>query len=109
MTAVLGNTDDPHLGLRETEVVTAGGRKFLLHHIVDPARPTELIQRRLELDRPDVVVFGHTHRPFSERIGGTLFLNPGSAGRARFDQARTMALLRIGEGELDVKFVELGP
>lgn len=109
VTAVLGNTDDPHLGLRETEVVTACDRKFLLHHIVDPSRPAESIQRRIELDRPDVVVFGHTHRPFSERIGGTLFLNPGSAGRARFHQARTMALIQIGEGELDVKFIELGP
>ena len=31
----------------------------------------------------DVVVTGHTHVPMAERFGGTLVINPGSAGEAR--------------------------
>ena len=35
VTAVVGNTD-AGLNLNLTEVVELGGRKFLVHHIVDP-------------------------------------------------------------------------
>jgi len=38
-------------------------------------------------------VFGHTHKPFCERLNGTLYLNPGYAGRTRFNLPRTVALL----------------
>src|SRR5579862_9625580 len=56
VTAVFGNTDEA-LGYRETEVVELGGRKFMVHHIVDVQRPSEIVQRRMTKDRPDVVVF----------------------------------------------------
>src|SRR5687768_3443014 len=105
VTAVLGNTDNG-IALRETEVVQLDGRKFLIHHIVNPHAPHEVIARRIAREKPDVVVFGHTHKPFSERINGTLYLNPGSAGRARFNLPRTVAILETG-AELRVEFKSL--
>ena len=36
-----------------------------------------LLRRAKEL-KADVVLFGHTHRPFLLRVGGILFCNPGS-------------------------------
>jgi uncharacterized protein len=105
VTAVLGNTDSG-ISLRETEVVQLDGRKFLIHHIVNPHAPHETIARRIAREKPDVVVFGHTHKPFSERINGTLYLNPGSAGRARFNLPRTVAILETGP-ELKVEFKPL--
>jgi predicted phosphodiesterase len=39
------------------------------------------------------VVFGHTHKPFSENIGSTLFFNPGYAGKSRFGMPRSVAIL----------------
>jgi putative phosphoesterase len=105
VTAVLGNTDTG-ISLRETEVVQLDGRKFLIHHIVNPHAPHETIARRIEREKPDVVVFGHTHKPFSEKINETLYLNPGSAGRARFNLPRTVAILETGP-ELKVEFKHL--
>lgn len=105
VTAVLGNTDTG-ISLRETEVVQLDGRKFLIHHVVNPHAPHETIARRIAREKPDVVVFGHTHKPFSERINGTLYLNPGSAGRARFNLPRTVAILETGP-ELKVEFKNL--
>jgi predicted phosphodiesterase len=32
-----------------------------------------------------VVVFGHSHLPHDERLSGTWFFNPASAGPRRFD------------------------
>lgn len=95
VTAVLGNTD-AGLDFRDTEVVSLAGRKFLVHHIVDARQPHEDLQRRLEREAPDVVVFGHTHKPHNEVVGRTLFFNPGYAGKARFNLPRSVALMHVG-------------
>jgi putative phosphoesterase len=95
VTAVLGNTDSPLPGIRETEFIRLGPVGFLVHHIVDPLRPSETLQRRLQLNQPDVVIFGHTHKPFSERFHNILFFNPGSAGPQRFNLRRSLALFHL--------------
>lgn len=104
--AVLGNTD-AGVDLNLTEVVTLGGRKFLLHHIVNPRALTDDLKVLIARERPDVVVFGHTHKPFNEVIGGVLFLNPGYAGKKRFALDRGVAILRCDGKELRAEFVPL--
>lgn len=106
VTAVTGNTDQG-LTLRETEVVTLGGKKFLIHHIVRPGTGSSRIEARLRSEKPDVVMFGHTHEPFAQQFGKMLYINPGSAGRKRFDLPRTVALMDIIDGELRHRFVPL--
>jgi len=106
VTAVTGNTD-VGLNFKDTELVRLAERKFLVHHIVDVRSPSAIVQRRLVRDNPDVVVFGHTHKPFSERIGNVLYFNPGYAGRPRFAMPRTVAILHWENGELRPEFKEL--
>jgi len=108
VTCVLGNTDDPRFNYSLTEVVTLAGRKFLIHHIVDPRKLTDDLQRRLLREQPDVVVFGHTHKPFSASINGTLFFNPGYAGKQRFELERSIALLTLDEDQIQSKYLRLG-
>src|SRR6185503_10507217 len=57
VTAVTGNSDTG-LSYNETEAVQLGGRKFLVHHIVDPRAPGKIIRQRIVRENPDVVVFG---------------------------------------------------
>lgn len=104
--AVLGNNDSsPAFPL--TQVVTREGRKFLVHHIVTPHALHSDLKLRIARERPDVVIFGHTHKAFSEIIGGVHFLNPGYAGKPRFGQPRSVALLETDATGLHVRFVEL--
>ena len=107
VTAVLGNTDDGALQFKETELVELAGRKFLLHHIVNPMAPSDTVQSRLHRARPDVVVFGHTHKPFCQSIGGTLFFNPGYAGPSRFGLPRSVAILHCNEGAITPEYLPL--
>jgi putative phosphoesterase len=93
VTAVSGNTDEPGFGYRETEQLELAGRKFLLHHIVDPLRFADGLPSDKTAERPDIVVFGHTHKPYHEFLGKTLFFNPGYAGKSRFGMERTIAIL----------------
>ena len=97
VTAVLGNTDS-FLPLNETEAVELDGRKFLVHHIVNPHAPAEPIRQRIQREQPDAVVFGHTHRPFCQVIGGVLYFNPGCAGKQRAAGERSVAILQWKRG-----------
>jgi uncharacterized protein len=106
VTAVLGNNDWDER-FRETESIELAGRKFLIHHIVVPGRPSETLSRRLKAHQPDIVVFGHTHAAAETRVNGTLFVNPGYAGKPRFSQPRSVALLEVAESGLKVRFIDL--
>ena len=106
VTAVVGNTDSG-LQRAETEVLRLGQFTFLLHHIVDPHHLTSSLRRRIEKEAPDVVLFGHTHQPLVQRIGKILFVNPGSAGKKRFDLPRTLALLDLGGSSLQPEIIHL--
>ena len=106
VTAVIGNTDSSST-FRLTEAVTLGGRKFLVHHIVNPYALKEELQLRVARERPDVVVFGHTHKAFCETIGGELYFNPGSAGKPRFGRGRTAAILHCDGREIRPEFLPL--
>lgn len=43
----------------------------------------------------DVIVSGHSHVPKIDRVGGVLYLNPGSAGPRRFKLPITLATLEL--------------
>lgn len=106
VTAVTGNTDEG-LEYKETELVELSGRKFLVHHIVDPDNPADKIKRKIIRENPDVVVFGHTHKPFCENIGNTLYFNPGYAGKQRFALQRSVAILNCDASGITAEFTEL--
>jgi putative phosphoesterase len=106
VTAVTGNTD-VGLTLRETELVTLGGKKFLVHHIVTPGIGSPSIDRRLREEAPDVVMFGHTHKPYAQQVGNILFFNPGYAGRQRFELPRSVAIMEIQQGKISHRFLPL--
>ncbi len=107
VTAVSGNTDEPGFHYPLTKVVELAGRKFLLHHIVNPHALTDSLRGRIAREQPDAVLFGHTHKPFCETIGGMLYFNPGYAGKQRFSMARSVAILHCAKQGLRPEFLPL--
>ena len=106
VTAVTGNTDHG-LPLKEMEIVELGGRKFLVHHIVEPRELGDTLQRRINRAKPDVVVFGHTHKRFCQILGGVLFFNPGYAGKQRFKLDRSVAILQWTDSGIRPEYFSL--
>ncbi len=45
----------------------------------------------------DIIVFGHTHRPFNERLSDKLFFNPGSPTDKRLEKNYTFGIIDIEE------------
>ncbi|MBS2021436.1 MAG: metallophosphoesterase family protein [Deltaproteobacteria bacterium] len=101
LTAVAGNIDNFRLGpAREHARVTLGGMKFFLTHILDrPQSPRAEVAALLKKEPADVVIFGHSHLPHDERIGGVWYFNPASAGPRRFDYPCSVGIIeRKGTG-----------
>lgn len=107
VTAVLGNADESGLNYKDLEIVTLGARKFLIHHQVEPHGLDEKLKRKIIRENPDVVVFGHTHKQFCETIGSTLYLNPGYAGKQRFNLPRSIAVLTCDDEGITADFIAL--
>ena len=72
-----------------------------------PAMTADSLKARIARERPDMVVFGHTHKAFCETIDGVLFFNPGSAGKPGFGRGRTAAILHCDEREIRPEFLPL--
>jgi putative phosphoesterase len=102
--AVRGNNDRGTFGaaLPPRAALTFGGARIVVVH--------ELADLDAEASReppPDIVVFGHSHRPSVERRSGTLLVNPGSAGPRRFNLPVTVARLEIEGARIATRIVEL--
>ncbi len=106
VTAVAGNVDTG-LDYKETQVLELAGRKFLVHHVVDVHSPAPALQRRIIRENPAVIIFGHSHKAFCETIQGTLYLNPGYAGKVRFNLPRSVAILECRPEGLSTQFKAL--
>jgi diadenosine tetraphosphatase ApaH/serine/threonine PP2A family protein phosphatase len=67
-------------------------------------RPAATFERLAALAGTDLVVFGHTHRPYHKRVGKTLFVNAGSVGKPHDGDWRACyAMLELGK-ETRVEF-----
>ena len=57
---------------------------------------------------PDVIVFGHLHKPSLERRNGVLWVNPGSPTFPNYRyELGTVALLTVNDGKADVQIIKL--
>jgi hypothetical protein len=107
VTAVGGNTDDLALRYAPAKTVELAGRKFFVQHIVQPQAPGEDLQQQLARERPDAVVFGHTHKRFCETLGGVLYFNPGYAGRPKFGVKRSAAIFHCHGKDIRAEYFAL--
>ncbi len=106
VTAFLGNNDGG-LHYKETEALELGGRSFLVHHIVQPTDLLSVIARRIARNRPDFLIYGHTHQQADVTVNGVRFINPGYAGSPRFGQNRSVAILELSGSEMILHFHQL--
>jgi putative phosphoesterase len=72
------------------------GRQVLIRHIFGELHQLKQSDRKMvEEVQPQVIVFGHSHRPYQHMLDGTLLFNPGSAGPRRFSLPRTVGILSL--------------
>jgi putative phosphoesterase len=90
----------------------ADGKRFRLVHgsprrmneYLFEDRPLSSFQRLAASSDCDVLIFGHTHKPYTKRVDGVLFLNAGSVGKPKDGDPRACYVMLDTTGDVTVEF-----
>jgi putative phosphoesterase len=92
------------------------GRRILLTHgspasnqeALTAETPETRLRQLAQMAAADVVICGHSHRPFARQVDGVWFINTGSVGRPDDGDARlAYAVLGLETGQLRVRHYRL--
>ncbi len=84
------------VGPRRVHLVHGSPRKVNEYLFED--KPARLYERLAAAESADVLVFGHTHRPWIREYGGVLFVNCGSVGKPKDGDPRAaFAILELAD------------
>lgn len=98
--SVAGNNDGAELILRfgRQKLLEIGGCRIGLVHGDGYRKTTEERARETFMsDRPDIVVFGHSHIPYQQQIDGILMFNPGSPTDKRRQPRYSYGIIELKE------------
>jgi len=106
---VCGNMDSLELRriLPEKEVFKIG--RFTIGIAHGSGAPVNLVSVLSEIfkeDHPDLILFGHSHSAFNQKIGETIFFNPGSPFDKVFAQFNSYGIIDITD-KIEARIVKL--
>ena len=108
VTAVSGNIDGWDVMRRhplEIDISLAGLSVHMKHDIGDIKNFRYSLFKKHT--KPDLVIFGHTHRPFAEYFSSCYYINPGSVSRPLHKSHGTLVLLDLSQKPLNAQFIKL--
>jgi putative phosphoesterase len=93
----------------------AAGKRVLLVHgsprrineYLFEDRPLSSFQRLAASSEAAIIVFGHTHRPYTKLVDGVLFVNAGSVGKPKDGDWRACYVMLEAGGDPAVQFIRL--
>ena len=89
------------VGATDVHLVHGSPRKVNEYLFED--KPASLYERLAGAETDQVLVFGHTHKPWAHTYGGVLFANCGSVGKPKDgDRRGAFAILRPGARGVEV-------
>ena len=92
------------------------GKKVLLFHATPSKnnlywyeeRPEKFFREMAEKVEADVMVYGHTHKPYRKDFNGKIFINAGSVGKPKDGDPRAcVTLLTITTDKVSVEFLRV--
>ena len=107
--AVRGNMDseEARKKLPEKEIFALGRFKACLMHGYGPPNGLiELLGSIFKEEKPDLIIFGHSHEPFNKTKGGILFFNPGSATDKIFAPYNSYGIIEIND-KIEARIIKL--
>lgn len=107
--AVSGNMDSLQVTkkLPQKDIIKVGRFSIgLIHGSGHPAYLLEYIKTQFT-QKLDAIVFGHSHQPFNQKEGGTLFFNPGSPTDKFFSPYNSCGILELSD-TITAKIIKLG-
>jgi putative phosphoesterase len=94
---------DLHVTVGATTLHLVHGSPRKVNEYLFEDKPASLYERLARTEADDVLVFGHTHKPWVRSHGGVLFVNCGSVGKPKDGDPRgAFAVLDASGGQLQV-------
>ncbi|MEF9954874.1 MAG: metallophosphoesterase [Clostridium sp.] len=108
---ILGNNDFFSNLDREKEIVIGRYKAFLTHgHFYSVSVGTERLADECKDRKADIVMFGHTHKPYLDHRDGITILNPGSLSFPRQDGRKPSYMLmeidKEGEAHYTINYIQ---
>lgn len=106
---VTGNMDSFELRERFPEkcLLKVAGKKIGVVHGKGPGVKVRQTVRKAFRTKPDIIIFGHSHASFNEKIDGILFFNPGTATNDVRAESCTFGIIEIEGGDVRAEIVEI--
>lgn len=95
---------------------TVDGKKVIIFHATPKKnnlywyeeRPEKFFEEMAEKVDADILIYGHTHKPYRKDIGGRVFINAGSVGKPKDGDPRTcVTLVEIAQDSVRSEFVRI--
>ncbi|HEX5924015.1 MAG TPA: metallophosphoesterase family protein [Baekduia sp.] len=94
---------DLHFGVSDRRIHLVHGSPRKVNEYLFEDKPASLYERLAAGEDDDVLVFGHTHRPWVHDFDGVRFVNCGSVGKPKDGDPRgAFAILKAGIDTVDV-------
>jgi putative phosphoesterase len=96
--------------------LTVDGKKVIIFHASPKRnnlywyedRPEKFFREMAEKVNADVLIYGHTHKPYRKDLDGKTFINAGSVGKPKDGDTRAcVTLLEIADGDVKTEFVRV--
>ncbi|MEX0996493.1 MAG: metallophosphoesterase family protein [Flavobacteriaceae bacterium] len=110
--AVYGNIDNAKIRGEfplHQRFICEGVDVWMTHIGGSPGRYNPDIREEMKLNPPKLFICGHSHilKVMHDKKSGTLFMNPGAAGKHGFHKVRTMLRFVLDAGQIkDLEVVE---
>lgn len=103
---VRGNGDFDLHDVPETIEIELDGKRIFFNHYPDIAKKAAELQNpsRASGQEYDMVFYGHTHKPWEEKIGSCQLVNPGELAGQRYKP--TFAIYDTENDRLELKILE---
>ncbi|MCX7749627.1 MAG: metallophosphatase family protein [Clostridia bacterium] len=98
--AVHGNRDSDAMKktLPERRILELEGFRIgILHGHGDKGTTRDRLPEFFNGEALDLIIFGHSHIPFNQRIGETLYFNPGSPTMKKRQRYPSVGIISLGE------------
>lgn len=108
--AICGNMDDFEVRdfLPKSKIVQVGALKVGMFHGSGPAEGlAERAYSRFR-EKPEIILFGHSHLPYNKKIGSTLMFNPGSLVGNLMSAFGSYGILHTEKKEIWGEIIEIG-
>ena len=95
------------LAADDRRVLLVHGSPRRMNEYLFEDRPVSSFERLAHSSSADVIVFGHTHKPYAKEVAGVTFVNAGSIGKPKDGDWRACYLILTVDREPAAEFVRV--